>query len=194
MTPQRREHLYHQYVLSIINDSAVYRRIKECIDQCNGREFSGINRVEVSKIASSLGETMPDAEGRAYIAYMVWVYHGGTPQRLLDSLGEGHVLRPHLHALRKDLELQSAPQPASQPEPQEDQPVNNTTPAFETKHFVFGMDVANMTPGQLLEAIKKIENEIAELKLVKSKSEFIKKRIAELDGMLTKVVEVLDAK
>jgi hypothetical protein len=51
-----------------------------------------------------------------------------------------------------------------------------------------------MTSGQLIDAIKKLEAEIADLKAVKTKSEHIKKRTAELDGMRINVVEVLDAK
>ena len=72
--------------------------------------------------------------------------------------------------------------------------MTQTTVAFETKHYVYGMDVANMSAGQLIDAIKKLEAEIADLKGVKAKSEHIKKRIAELEGMLVKIVEVLDAK
>ena len=72
--------------------------------------------------------------------------------------------------------------------------MNQTTPAFETRHFVYGLDVANMSAGQLIDAIKRIEAEIADLKGVKAKSEHIKKRIAELEAMMAKVVEVLDTK
>lgn len=84
----------------------------------------------------------------------------------------------------------------TQPNPtqQEPQTMDQTTPAFETKHYVYGVDVANMSSGQLIEAIKKLEAEIADLKGVKAESEHIKKRIAELEGMLVKIVEVLDAK
>ena len=72
--------------------------------------------------------------------------------------------------------------------------MTQTTVAFETKHYVYGMDVANMSSGQLIDAIKKLEAETADLKSVKAKSEHIKKRIAELEAMLVKIVEVLDAK
>ena len=84
----------------------------------------------------------------------------------------------------------------TQPDPTQQGPqtMNQTTVAFETKHYVYGMDVANMSSGQLIDAIKKLEAEIADLKGVKAKSEHIKKRIAELEGMLAKIVEVLDAK
>ena len=50
-----------------------------------------------------------------------------------------------------------------------------------------------MSTGQLIEAVKKIEAEIADLKLVKTKSAKIQKMIGDLNDMLAKVVETLDA-
>lgn len=191
MTPQREEHLYHQYVIPIVNDGVWYRAADEHICKKNGAKFLRESSGFVRAMANKLQGHNLEIEERAYVYLHMWQYHGGEGEDLLRTLDVDTAIAVPLH---KMLMARAAPQPAPQPEPQEDQPVNNTTPAFETKHFVFGMDVANMTSGQLLEAIKKIENEIADLKAVKSKSEFIKKRIAELDGMLVKVVEVLDAK
>jgi len=68
------------------------------------------------------------------------------------------------------------------------------TPAFETKHFVFGTNVHIMSADQLIEAVKKIENEITALKAVASKSTYIDNRIVELNNMLANVVEQLDKK
>lgn len=65
--------------------------------------------------------------------------------------------------------------------------------AFETRHYVFGIDVSTMSSGQLIEAIKRIEGEIADLKAVKTKSKHITEKIKSLDEMLGKVVEQLDA-
>lgn len=75
----------------------------------------------------------------------------------------------------------------------EEQKIMNAT-AFATKHFVYGQDTANMTEEQLIEAIKKIETEIANLGAVKTKSKKIAERTAELETMLAAVVTVLDAK
>lgn len=74
-----------------------------------------------------------------------------------------------------------------------EQEIMNAT-AFATKHFIFGQDTSAMTEDQLIEAIKKIEAEIANLKQVKTASKKIGARIEELNAMLTNVVGVLDAK
>lgn len=189
MTPQRKRHLYDQYVLAIINDGDWHRKTIQFIP-LQARQFAGETFKWTEKLARHLGDGPLNYEDRAYVYFECWKHYGGDRASFMRNQYDGIAEAMN----RQSVDALPAPQPASQPEPQEDQPVNNTTPAFETKHFVFGMDVANMTPGQLLEAIKKIENEIAEMKLVKSKSEFIKRRIAELEGMLAKVVEVLDAK
>lgn len=72
--------------------------------------------------------------------------------------------------------------------------MNTTTPAFETKHFVFGADVSTLSADNLIEAVKKIENEITALKAVTSKSTYIDNRVVELTAMLANVVEQLDNK
>lgn len=66
--------------------------------------------------------------------------------------------------------------------------------AFSTKHFVYGQDVSDMTEEQLIEAIKKIEGEIDNLKTVKTKSKKITDKIAALEVMLGSVVLALDSK
>ena len=80
---------------------------------------------------------------------------------------------------------------------QENEDMNQTTistPAFETRHFVNGRDVSSMSDNELIEAIRRLETEIADLKTVKTKSKAITKKIEELDGMLSKTVEILDAR
>ena len=70
----------------------------------------------------------------------------------------------------------------------------NSAPAFVTKSYVFGVDVDTMSEGQLIDSIKKIEAEIADLNTVKTKSKKVASKIEELEAMLAKVVEVLDGK
>jgi len=72
--------------------------------------------------------------------------------------------------------------------------MSNNYQAFETKHYVFGTDVSTMNEADLISAIKKVENEIANLKSVKTKSTKISAKIAELKGMLDEIVSVLDSK
>lgn len=66
--------------------------------------------------------------------------------------------------------------------------------AFETKVIIFGRDAANLTEQELINAIKQVEGEIARLKEVKTKSKKIAANIADLEGQLNSIVEVLDAR
>ena len=67
-------------------------------------------------------------------------------------------------------------------------------PAFETKSYIFGNDVKNMTEEALISAIKRVEEQIADLKTVKSKSSKIASKIAELQEQLGFIVTELDAR
>ncbi len=70
----------------------------------------------------------------------------------------------------------------------------NPNTAFETKTIIFGQDSASMSEQQLIDAIKRVEGEIAKLKEVKTTSKKIAANIAELQGQLDAIVAVLDAR
>lgn len=188
MTPERKDHLYTQYVLTLVNDGKAYYAANRYVADPDADHFVNALHTFMAKIRRGQGESL-SVDDRAYIYLAVWCRWGGDMKPLADECT--------FHDLKCAMYRHLHPKLASQPEPSQEEPaVNNTnaTIAFETKHYVYGMDVANMSAGQLIEAIKKIEAEIADLKLVKSKSEHIKKRIAELEDMLAKVVQVLDSK
>lgn len=71
---------------------------------------------------------------------------------------------------------------------------NSATIPFETKHYVYGRLLETMQQNELIDAIKQIEAEIADLKAVKTKSTTIAAKVKELEEMLAKVVGVLDAR
>ena len=64
--------------------------------------------------------------------------------------------------------------------------------SFETKHYINGVDFAGMDLNQALSKIKRFEQEIDNLKEIKSESTAVKKRINELNKMLKKVVKLTD--
>lgn len=70
----------------------------------------------------------------------------------------------------------------------------NPNIAIETKTVIFGLDAANMTDQQLIDAIKRVEGDISKLKEVKTKSKKIASNIAELESNLDAIVAVLDAR
>ena len=67
-------------------------------------------------------------------------------------------------------------------------------PAFETKSYIFGNDVKNMTEEALIHAIKRVEEQIADLKAVKTKSKKIAANVAKLEEALASIVAELDAR
>lgn len=70
----------------------------------------------------------------------------------------------------------------------------NPTVAIETRTIIFGYDAAGMSDEQLIDAIKKVEGQIAALKEVKTSSKKIAGNIKELEKQLDAIVAVLDAR
>lgn len=65
-------------------------------------------------------------------------------------------------------------------------------PAFETKNYIFGNEVSGMSEDALISAIKRVEEQIADLKAVKTKSTKIAANIAKLQDQLASIVAELD--
>lgn len=72
------------------------------------------------------------------------------------------------------------------------QPAPAPAPAFETRHYVYGKDIAALSAVHLIEAIKAVEKEIIELDRIVVNSAFIDKRIEELSAMRAEIVKHLD--
>lgn len=129
---------------------------------------------------------------------MLWIHLGGDMEyeRFVNHChGNGLVLNTLLQEIEAEL-LSSLPSVQTQPQTQTEMKgnTNMSTPAFETKNYVYGRDVSLMSEAELIEAIKKIEAEIENLKSVKTESVKIKAKIEELQAMLADVVKALDAK
>lgn len=67
-------------------------------------------------------------------------------------------------------------------------------PAFETKNYIFGNDVETMSEEALIQAIKRVEEQISDLKTVKTKSVKISANITKLQEQLALIVAELDAR
>ena len=70
--------------------------------------------------------------------------------------------------------------------------VAQSAPAFETRHYVYGRNIATLSATHLIEAVKAVEKEIAELDKIVVNSAFIDKRIDELSAMRAEIVKHLD--
>ena len=72
--------------------------------------------------------------------------------------------------------------------------ITSSTTIIETRTFVFGNDINNMTPDQLIGAIQAVEKAIADMKATTTNSEYITNRIKSMTEDLAKIAAVLDAK
>lgn len=72
--------------------------------------------------------------------------------------------------------------------------MNNNIPAFQTKHFVDGVDATTLSDDQLINTIKRLELEIKTLAEIKSSSKKITAKVTELDLQRKAVVDLLDAR
>lgn len=192
LSTERKQWLHDQVFLTIINDSTAHNRLSPFIPSKLINIFRHKANDERHRLCREEDSQMTGEE-RRYVNLLLWEYWGGE---LSD-----HVLRDldeYLGTYRKyitDFMCITASQ--SQSEPIKEETMNPTAelkPAFETKHFVFGTNIADMTEAQLIDAIKQVEGEIADLKAVKTKSSRIAAKVKELDDMLAKIVEALDKK
>ena len=129
---------------------------------------------------------------RTRVALQLWENEGVPDFEVVHT----DTLVSHRELIREISRLESkrtthVTQP--QPEQTESETIMNTTPAFQTKHYVFGQDVSAMSTSQLIDSIKRVEKEIADLKAVATTSTKIGAMVEDLTSMLAKIVEVLDA-
>lgn len=75
-----------------------------------------------------------------------------------------------------------------------DSTMNFNAPAFKTVHYIYGVDVSTMSESDLILALKKVEEAMDDLGKIRTSSKKIATLKAELDVMLGKIVEALDAK
>jgi hypothetical protein len=193
MNKERIDELTQNYVWTIQNERDWYSSQREALafnsypafNRATSEWITRVNRRDCS------GEMLLTEE-RSFIAYTLlleFMKERVVPSRFTPFLDAAEKFLQTIHG-----EIEPEPKPSNDAESiTKEQEIMNTT-AFATKHFIFGQDTTTMTEDQLIEAIKKIEAEIANLKLVKTASKKIGARVEELNAMLANVVAVLDAK
>lgn len=200
ISAERKQQLHDLVFLTIINDRVAYEKLSPFVAQkrFNAFRFCAAN-VQRDRLCRMDDRAM-DGEERRYVNLLLWEYWGGefdemTLQGLPEytktySLYESEFHRSVVFAPQ----LEFAQPSESLKEETMNQSVPMSAPAFETKHYVFGVDIRNMTEAGLIDAIKRVEVEIADLKAVKTKSSRIAAKVKELEDMLSKIVEALDKK
>lgn len=210
---ERVDHLVTQYVWAIENDSKVVPGLKEKIRDGHFRDFSAAIRTVILPIRRLIGENDLLVWEVAYIYMETWFRLGGYGKALTTSSGNRvwqecvtSLNTVGLHYTDRGVRSFSAPtinpcaeinlsqpQPCVLAEPEKEVPVSKKI-IIANVTFINNVDVTTMKEDQLIDAIKTIEAEIADLKAVKTKSVKITAKIAEAQATLTKVVEILDSR
>ena len=209
MTPEREDWLTTQYVWAIENESAWSDEVEGLalanrFGTFRRRTANYINATHKLVVAANESFCAKPKELEwAFIVFSLWINKGGNPDAVLADPG---VLKPAYTELLSELDelddlgsVRNKPQETeatNETETQEENTMNQTvaisTVAFATKSYVYGKDVEQMSEGELINAIRSVEAEIASLKTVQTPSKKIATKIAELEEMLKKIVGVLD--
>lgn len=201
MTPEREDWLTTQYVWVIENERAWSDEVEglalaDRFGEFRRRTANYINATH-KLVARDNDCAKPKEMEWAHIVLSLWLNKGGNPGAALVDPG---VLKPYYAALLNELDnkrrASRETEATNEIETQEENTMNQTvtpfTVAFATKSYIYGKDVEQMSEGELINAIRSVETEIASLKTVQTPSKKIATKIAELEEMLKKIVGVLD--
>lgn len=199
---EEQEVIEREFILPIENDSKWYSDTREAVQHGQYEAFANICYDYADLILRRTGMSTTSSTSRrsdtcmlnvkTRVALQLWEREGVPDFLVMDK----ETLSSHRVLVREISRLESkrttrVTQP--QPEQTESETIVNTTPAFQTKHYIFGQDVSAMSTSQLIDSIKRVEKEIADLKAVATTSTKIGAMVEDLTSMLTKIVEVLDA-
>ena len=169
----------HQLFIPIINDSRFALKLKELRFK-NSRGFNAYANEAIWVVRRENKLCVTEANC-IMVRAALWDYY---TQQL-----EEEAERQYLLSTPKNL---IPPEP--QPQPKEPTVMAKTTPAFETKHFVYGVEASALSDNELITAIKDLEAEIKALNDVKTASTRIKIKIEQLDQQRLAIAALLDAR
>lgn len=203
MNPTRKEWLDQQYVCVLQSNSSWHQRAIEAIRRQNFEQFRRQCGEWISRTRRLIADNGCGADARftesdrLYVITTLWEQEEADPQDpyylalKMQMKIEGMVLDKLAPAAPKFEPLFKQEYEATFETEEENTTMNKP---FNTISYVYGKPVNSMVEGELIEAIKKIEGEIADLKSIKVKSTKITANIAELQAALASVVAALDAK
>ena len=200
---EEQEILERDFILTIENDSKWYSDTREAVQHEQYEAFANICYAYADLILRRTGMSTTSSTSRrsdtcmlnvkTRIALQLWEREGVPDFLVMDK----ETLSSHRALVREISRLESKRTTrVTQPQPEQTESetiMNTTTPAFQTKHYIFGQDVSAMSTSQLIDSIKRVEKEIADLKAVATTSTKIGAMVEDLTSMLAKIVEVLDA-
>lgn len=68
---------------------------------------------------------------------------------------------------------------------------SSALPAFQTKHFVYGQEVSTLTEDQLIQAVRRLDAEIADLASIQTPIKKVAEKITSLQTMKASIVDLL---
>ena len=72
--------------------------------------------------------------------------------------------------------------------------MSNKNEPLTEMNLIFGQDATTLSDDELIEAIRKVENQITSLESIKTKSSKIAARVEALKEQLEKIVTILDGR
>lgn len=200
MAEKNFEYWHDQYVLPIINDGRWHHQLMvETKSLTLSNFFTKVDDC-CFKLSQEFSELRgPAVAEKVYIRLTV-LEHLCTPEQVLKLCETSEKLRNHIDFCNnKDmvwLADRICGHAINNPQPQPEPTQENTMASIEIKNITFinNTDVTTMTDEQLIDAIKRLENEATDLRGVVTASTKIKAKIAGLEETLAKVVAILDAR
>jgi hypothetical protein len=204
MTEHDFQYFHDQYYLAIVNDGTWHNNLRRVLEDRNFKPFvlRVDDFVDILRKRHKLYE--PDTDDKVYIRLMVLEYMLSKEMVRArfgnDDVFCKHISYAHSHGFGWLASRVMGTKPATpeaingQPETQPIQ--ENPMPSIEIKNITYinNADVRALSDEQLIDSIKQLETEIADLGQVKTESVKIKAKIAELQDTLTHVVAILDAR
>jgi hypothetical protein len=188
MTPDRVDHLTTQYLWALENEHVFVTKARHEAERDNFYLFQRLVADTARPIYRALDDVLRPEEW-AYLYLELWHRMGGYEPNYgwhSDNADRYHRCKRHIAEAVTTDPIQSTETP------EETNMSNQIT--FKTVTYINNNDVMSLTDEQLITYIKAIEREIDGLKSVATKSKKIDAKIAEAEGVLAKVVEILDAR
>jgi hypothetical protein len=196
---EEEEYIFTQYALTLINDGMWYTMTRRSVANKNYGEFRKVTHKFINALmrsnndVSSRSDHSVDTHFIEYLIrrtyFMLW-QHEGAPETSSDIYISDRTTLNTLAARSGH----TAP-PITLTSTIESKPImsSNASIPFQSVNYVYGQDVKALEPKDLINSIKRVEKEIADLKTVQTSSTKITSMIEGLTTMKDQMVAALDA-
>jgi hypothetical protein len=184
----REDFITAQYIWALENEHVFVTKAQHEAERGNFYQFTRLVRTYVDPLRAYLHD-IPTSVEWAFIYIELWHRMGGHKPDYSWHVNDADKY----HVSKRLIAEYLANQSTQSTETTEETNMSNKI-TFKTVTYINNADVTALTDEQLIDAIKTIEREIADLKGVATKSKKIEAKIADAEATLAKVVEVLDAR